>query len=105
MEDIAKTTKASANAEAFVVLGKLLNGEKPCKYRAFHFLVEIIGVEPMTSCMPCKRSSQLSYTPMISKSAAKITVFCKKKRIVKKILKLLAEEAAPLVRPLAYLHL
>jgi hypothetical protein len=25
--------------------------------------VEIIGFEPMTSCMPCKRSSQLSYTP------------------------------------------
>ncbi len=23
-------------------------------------LVESIGVEPMTSCMPCKRSSQLS---------------------------------------------
>ena len=23
--------------------------------------VENIGVEPMTSCMPCKRSSQLSY--------------------------------------------
>ena len=28
------------------------------------FFVEIIGVEPMTSCMPCKRSSQLSYTPL-----------------------------------------
>ncbi len=26
-------------------------------------VVEIIGFEPMTSCMPCKRSSQLSYTP------------------------------------------
>ena len=25
--------------------------------------VEIIGVEPTTSCMPCKRSSQLSYIP------------------------------------------
>ncbi|MEY4460149.1 MAG: hypothetical protein RL429_138, partial [Bacteroidota bacterium] len=25
--------------------------------------VEIVGVEPTTSCMPCKRSSQLSYTP------------------------------------------
>jgi hypothetical protein len=24
------------------------------------FLVENIGVEPTTSCMPCKRSSQLS---------------------------------------------
>ncbi len=33
------------------------------------FFVEIIGFEPMTSCMPCKRSSQLSYTPeaLISK--------------------------------------
>ena len=26
----------------------------------FEFPVENIGVEPMTSCMPCKRSSQLS---------------------------------------------
>ena len=25
--------------------------------------VEIKGVEPLTSCMPCRRSSQLSYTP------------------------------------------
>ena len=25
-----------------------------------HLLVENIGIEPMTSCMPCKRSSQLS---------------------------------------------
>jgi|GEM_PF-82108 acylphosphatase len=30
------------------------------------FFVEIIGFEPMTSCMPCKRSSQLSYTPIFS---------------------------------------
>ena len=27
-------------------------------------LVEIRGFEPRTSCMPCKRSSQLSYTPI-----------------------------------------
>ena len=38
--------------------------KKPCKlfiHKAlfFHF-VENIGIEPMTSCMPCKRSSQLS---------------------------------------------
>ena len=26
-------------------------------------LVEIVGIEPTTFCMPCKRSSQLSYTP------------------------------------------
>ncbi|HRJ14320.1 MAG TPA: hypothetical protein PLI34_04955, partial [Saprospiraceae bacterium] len=26
----------------------------------------IVGVEPTTSCMPCKRSSQLSYTPLLS---------------------------------------
>lgn len=26
----------------------------------FSMMVENIGVEPMTSCMPCKRSSQLS---------------------------------------------
>jgi hypothetical protein len=28
--------------------------------KALIFSVENIGVEPMTSCMPCKRSSQLS---------------------------------------------
>ncbi len=27
-------------------------------------MVEIRGLEPRTSCMPCKRSSQLSYIPM-----------------------------------------
>ena len=27
--------------------------------------VEVRGVEPLTSCMPCKRSSQLSYTPIL----------------------------------------
>jgi hypothetical protein len=26
-------------------------------------IVEKIGLEPTTSCMPCKRSSQLSYIP------------------------------------------
>src|SRR6476646_3457924 len=26
--------------------------------------VELMGVEPTTSCMPCKRSSQLSYSPL-----------------------------------------
>lgn len=31
-------------------------------------MVEIVGVEPTTSCMPCKRSSQLSYTPIFSKN-------------------------------------
>gem|GEM_PF-5271515 len=34
--------------------------------------VEIIGVEPMTSCMPCKRSSQLSYTPSFSQNATTV---------------------------------
>lgn len=27
--------------------------------------------ELMTSCMPCKRSSQLSYTPFISKNSSR----------------------------------
>lgn len=27
------------------------------------FEVEVRGFEPLASCMPCKRSSQLSYTP------------------------------------------
>jgi hypothetical protein len=32
-----------------------------CKSITYGFIfVENIGVEPMTSCMPCKRSSQLS---------------------------------------------
>jgi hypothetical protein len=26
--------------------------------------VEKMGLEPTTSCMPCKRSSQLSYIPI-----------------------------------------
>jgi hypothetical protein len=35
--------------------------ENPRLWRGcFDHQVEIIGVEPMTSCMPCKRSSQLS---------------------------------------------
>lgn len=33
------------------------------KYWIGLFVVEVRGVEPLTSCMPCKRSSQLSYTP------------------------------------------
>ena len=28
-------------------------------------VVEKMGLEPTTSCMPCKRSSQLSYIPII----------------------------------------
>jgi hypothetical protein len=34
---------------------------------ADYFLVELQGFEPWTSCMPCKRSSQLSYSPVIYK--------------------------------------
>ena len=34
--------------------------KKPRKLCLRGFFVENIGVEPMTSCMPCKRSSQLS---------------------------------------------
>jgi hypothetical protein len=33
------------------------------------YYVEIIGFEPMTSCMPCKRSSQLSYTPFFRRGS------------------------------------
>ena len=33
---------------------------KKTAFRAVLIFVENIGVEPMTSCMPCKRSSQLS---------------------------------------------
>ena len=31
--------------------------------RGCWFYLEVRGIEPLTSCMPCKRSSQLSYTP------------------------------------------
>lgn len=33
------------------------------KYLVLSGVVETMGVEPTTSCMPCKRSSQLSYVP------------------------------------------
>ncbi len=29
--------------------------------------MEMRGLEPLTSCMPCKRSSQMSYTPELTK--------------------------------------
>ena len=29
------------------------------------WLVELTGLEPVTSCMPCKRSSKLSYSPWL----------------------------------------
>ena len=31
----------------------------------YSFTMEMRGLEPLTSCMPCKRSSQMSYTPAI----------------------------------------
>ncbi len=31
-------------------------------------MVELTGLEPVTSCMPCKRSSKLSYSPRFSRS-------------------------------------
>jgi len=37
--------------------------EIPCKHRG-HLVVELEGFEPSTSCMPCKRSAELSYSPM-----------------------------------------
>ena len=37
--------------------------KKPCKLKAVK--MEMVGFEPTASCMPCKRSSQLSYTPGI----------------------------------------
>ena len=38
-------------------------------------VVEIMGLEPMTSCMPCKRSSQLSYTPNGKFTGAKVAIY------------------------------
>ena len=37
-----------------------MSNKKALMYRAFFYWVEDNGVEPLTSCMPCKRSSQLS---------------------------------------------
>ncbi len=33
------------------------------KQENFPAFVETVGLEPTTSCMPCKHSSQLSYAP------------------------------------------
>ena len=46
------------------------------------FFVEVRGVEPLTYCMPCNRSSQLSYTPI--ESAAKIEKISLQKKAYKK---------------------
>ena len=36
-----------------------------CSNRYYLILcLELRGLEPLTSCMPCKHSSQLSYSPM-----------------------------------------
>lgn len=39
-------------------------------------VVETRGVEPRTSCMPCKRSSQLSYVPLVGATGIEPVVFC-----------------------------
>jgi hypothetical protein len=50
--------KAAVVAAAFVVV---INYKiKTATITIVAVVVENIGVEPMTSCMPCKRSSQLS---------------------------------------------
>ena len=36
------------------------NNKRLSEGQSFIYFVENIGIEPMTSCMPCKRSSQLS---------------------------------------------
>ncbi len=41
-------------------------------------LVELRGVEPLTSCMPCKRSSQLSYSPTVWKKEQDFDGRCKR---------------------------
>ena len=40
--------------------GNVYGSQSDPDVQDFLTLVENIGVEPMTSCMPCKRSSQLS---------------------------------------------
>ena len=33
------------------------------RHNTASYLVELAGIEPATSCMPCKRSPELSYSP------------------------------------------
>ena len=51
------------------------------QYSSLCNLVEIVGVEPTTSCMPCKRSSQLSYTPKSLNSERKGSLFSANRQI------------------------
>ena len=63
-------------------LEKQLKIRNPCNslnHKGLYFnVVEIVGVEPTTSWLPVKRSSQLSYTPIAIIAAANIEYFFKK---------------------------
>ena len=44
---------------------RIYDKEKEDDLTIILFFVEIVGVEPTTSCLQSRRSSQLSYTPML----------------------------------------
>ena len=54
-------------------VGTLFDSEQKKNHSVFSEwflkLVEVNGVEPMTSCLQGRRSSQLSYTPILKKIA------------------------------------
>ncbi len=60
--------------------------------------MEMIGLEPTTSCMPCKRSSQVSYTPKSCANCLHFFTILEKKFAVKteKLHSSVKKKAAPL---------
>ncbi|MGO2258113.1 MAG: hypothetical protein ACTH5S_09975, partial [Hafnia alvei] len=54
IESIAKELK-SANEKRKEFQYEILKRKKPTFLSAFQILVELSGIEPLTSCMPCKR--------------------------------------------------
>ena len=40
-----------------LIVGTMAHMEKAASLREAAFMVELSGVEPLTSCMPCKRST------------------------------------------------
>lgn len=65
-----RTTKANELLRLLclndVAFGEIKKGQSTKKRKLSH-QVEIVGLEPTTPCMPCKYSSQLSYTPVLGK--------------------------------------
>jgi hypothetical protein len=55
IESIVKELKP-ANGKRKEFQYEMLKSKKPTFLSAFQILVELSGIEPLTSCMPCKRS-------------------------------------------------